>query len=217
MPLITDPSFSPPREPPFPVGTSPFRQKGNAYLGDVRYYNDVVRGGLAAVVAALPDDAHRAFARQQFRASEWYDAYPGAQLEVAAARVRGYSFERHRRETGVWHATHAARGLYGALLRLVSSETVALWAPRISSIYFEFGRTEARVAGRNLVLVTRRGTPRELVQWLAFASAGFTEAALKLAGARDVRVEIDNVVDDGRNLGRELARFDMRIAWGAVG
>jgi hypothetical protein len=214
MPSIFDPSFAPPREPPFPVGTSPFRQKGNAYSGDIRFYNDVVRGGFEAVVAALPDDAHRNFARQQFRASEWYDAYPGAQLEVAAARVRGLPFERHRRETGAWHATHAARGLYGALLRMVSSETVALWGPRISSIYFEFGRTEARVTGPREVCVSRRGTPRELVQWLAFASAGFTEAALQLAGARDVRVTLEDVTDGGRHLGRESANVDLRITWG---
>jgi hypothetical protein len=214
MSVIHDPSFAPPREPPFPVGTSPFRQKGNAYLGDIKYYDDVVPGGFDAVVAALPDEAHRIFARQQFRASDWYDAYPGAQLEVAAARVRRYPFERHRRETGAWHATHAARGLYGALLRMVSSETVALWGPRISSIYFEFGRSDARVTGTREVLVTRRGIPHELVQWMIYASAGFTESALQLAGAREVRVGIENVVDDGRHVGRALAAVDLRISWG---
>lgn len=217
MASILDPSFAPPREPPFPVGTSPFRQKGNGYLGDMQYYNDVVRGGADAVVAALPDDAHRTFARQRFRASEWYDAYPGAQLEIAAARVRGYAFERHRRETGAWHAKHAARGLYGALLRIVSSETIALWGPRISSIYFEFGRSDARATGPREVVVTRRGTPRELLQWLAFASAGFTETALQLAGARDVRVVLENVVDDGRLHGRYLSAVDLRITWGGTG
>ncbi len=213
MPSILDPSFAPPREPPFPPGTSPFRQKGNAYLGDLRYYDAVVRGGAEAVIGALPDDPHRAFARQKLRASEWYDAYPGAQLELAAARVRGVSFERHRRETGEWHAKEATRGIYGALLKFISNENVALWGPRISSLDFEFGRTDTRVVGEREVVASRRGIPRELVQWVVYASVGFCETALRLAGARDARVTVVDLAADGRLFGRDLARAELRLLW----
>jgi hypothetical protein len=214
MPSILDPSFAPPREPPFPTGTSPFRQKGNAYLGDFRYYDAVVRGGSEVVIAALPDDAHRTFARQRFRPSEWYDAYPGAQLELAAARVRGVSFERHRRETGEWHAQDATRGIYGALLKFISNENVALWGPRISSLYFEFGRTDTRIVGPREVVASRRGIPRELAQWVVFASVGFCECALRLAGARDVRANVVDLAADGRLFGRDLVRADLALVWG---
>src|SRR6185437_4308161 len=111
MASINDLELSPPQELPFPPGTSPFRQRGAGYLADVRYYDAVVRGGHQAVIDAIPDAGVRTFFRQPFRTSEWYDAYPGAVIEMAAARVRGMSFERHRRGTGAWHAEDAAHGI----------------------------------------------------------------------------------------------------------
>jgi hypothetical protein len=129
MASIDDLDFAPPRELPFPVGTSPFRQRGAAYLADYRYYDAVVMGGHRAVIEAVADPAVRAFFRQPFRTSEWYDAYPGAYIEAVAARLRGLSFERHRRHTGIWHAEDAAHGIYATLLRIVSNENIAVWAP----------------------------------------------------------------------------------------
>lgn len=212
MTSIQEPGYAPPSEAPFPVGTSPFRQKGAAYLGDLRYYDAVVPGGARAVIASAPD-AIRTFFQQSFRASEWYDAYPGALLEVRAARLSGLTFEQHRTRTGTWHAEDAVKGIYGALLRLVSNESVAMWGPRISGIYFEFGKTETRVAGPKRVTGARRGVPRELAQWLAFASAGFARAFVQLAGARNVTTTIGEISPDGRAHGRELVAIELAIAW----
>jgi hypothetical protein len=210
---LRDPAFAPPQALPFRAGTSPFRQKGNAYLGDARYLDEVVSGGFRAVRAAVPDADVRAFFEQQFRASEWYDAYPGAILEATAARLRGISFEQHRRKTGAWHAVGATRGIYGTLLKLVSSENVALWGPRISSIYFEFGKVDTRAAGPHAVDAWRRGVPRELTQWMFYGSAGFCTEALRMTGAREPVVTPHEVEDDGEAHGRELVRFRSRIAW----
>lgn len=213
MPSLRDAMFAPPPVLPFPAGTSPFRQKGNAYLGDVRYLDDVAPGGFRGVVAAVPDAEVRAFFAQTFRASEWYDAYPGAMLEATAARVRGLSFEQHRRQTGAWHGRDATRGIYGTLLKLVSAESVALWAPRISSLYFEFGKTQSRAAGPKAIDAWRRGMPRDLAQWWYFASAGFTAEVLKIRGATEPVVTPHEVEDDGVAYGRELVRFRLRIEW----
>lgn len=210
---LRDAIFAPPAVLPFPAGASPFRQKGNAYLGDARYLDDVVPGGFRAVVAAVPDLEVRAFFEQRFRASEWYDAYPGALLEATAARVRGLSFEQHRRQTGAWHGKDATRGIYGALLRLVSAESVALWAPRIASLYFEFGKTQTRAAGPKTIDAWRTGVPRELAQWWYFASASFTAEVLRIRGATEPVVTPHEVEDDGSAHGRELVRFRLRIEW----
>jgi hypothetical protein len=213
MPRLSDSDLGPPSVLPFPAGTSPFRQKGNAYLGDARYLASCVPGGYDAAVAAIPDPSTRAFFRQTFRASEWYDAYPGTQLELAAARLRGLSFEQHRQQTGIWHAQATVRGIYAGLLRVVSNESVALWGPRISGIYFEFGRMETRAVGPKAVDGVRRGVPKELAQWLMYASIGFSTAALRIAGARNPRVLVDDVEPDGRDHGRELVKIGIRIRW----
>lgn len=213
MAPIDDPAFGPPPTLPFPVGASPFRQKGNAYLGDVAYLDATISGGFAAAVAALPDPLLRTFFLQKFRGGEWYDAYPGMALEVSAARLRGISFATQRRRTGSWHAEHAARGLYGTLLRLVSNESLALWAPRISSLYFEFGKTETRVVAPREIVAVRGGVPRELVQWVIHASVGFCETTLRLAGAARPTVAIEEIEPDGAYRGRELMRVHLRLTW----
>jgi hypothetical protein len=210
---LRDAAYAPLESLPFPAGTSPFRQKGNAYLGDQKYLDEVVPGGFRACVDAISDPGTRAFFAQRFSPSEWYDAYPGSLLELSASRIRGASFEQHRRKTGAWHARRTARGFYGALLRLLSNEAVALWGPRISSLYFEFGKSESRVSGPREVIATRRGVPRELAQWLAYASFGFGEETLKLAGAREASCDATAVDPDGRDYGRDLVRFDIRIRW----
>ncbi len=213
MASIHDPAYAPPAVLPFPVGTSPFRQKGNGYLGDRRFLEEVVRGGYDRVVDALPDPASQKFFRQSFKPSEWYDAYPGTQLELAAARLRGLTFEEHRRQTGVWHAQAATRGIYGALLRVVSNESVALWGPRISAIYFEFGKTETRAAGSKEVRGVRRGVPAELAQWVMFASIGFCKGALEAAGARSASAGIGEVTPDGHAHGRDLVQVELWMKW----
>jgi len=210
---VDDPMFGPPLTLPFPVGTSPFRQKGNAYLGDARYLDATVSGGFAAVVAALPEPSLRTFFQQRFRAGEWYDAYPSTALESVAARLRGTSFTTQRRRTGSWHAEHAAQGLYGTLLRFVSNDSLALWGPRISSLYFEFGKTETRVVAPHEILAVRRGIPRELVQWVVYASAGFCETTLRLAGAARATVAVEDVEPDGEAHRRELMRVNLRLRW----
>lgn len=212
-PDLRDSVFAPPAAPPFPAGTSPFRQKGNAYLGDRRYLDEVVPGGFQAAVAGIPDAGTRAFFAQQFRASEWYDAYPGALIEQSAARLTGSSYEQHRIRTGRWHADDATSGLYRALLKVVSNENVALWAPRIAGVYFEFGKTESRVVGPQDVVATRRGTPRELVQWQAWVMVGFGEATLRAAGGRSVTAFAGNLRPDGHAHGRELWAFDVSLRW----
>jgi hypothetical protein len=211
MASIDDPRFSPPLTPPFPVDASPFRQKGSAYLGDIRYLDAYAPGGFAAVVATLSDPALRRFFQAPFRAGDWYDAYPGVLLEVAAARLLGRTFTAHRRSTGAWHAEHAARGLYGTLLRFISSENVALWGPRITSLYFEFGKTETQVVRDGEVAALRRGIPRELVQWMIFAMVGFCEKTLHISGAARASVEIGEAEPEGTAHGRDLMRVHLLL------
>src|SRR4051812_49045346 len=122
MRRASDAEFVPAAIAPFPAGTSPFRQKGNAYLGDLEYFTSVVPGGPEAVFRGVADDATRHFLKQKFRPSEWYDAYPNVALQLSAARILGLTLEEHRRRVGAWHAHSSS--IYRALLKFVSNENV---------------------------------------------------------------------------------------------
>jgi hypothetical protein len=67
--------------------------------------------------------------------------------------------------------------------------------------------------GPKTVDVWRRGLPRELAQWLIYASAGFCQEALRLNGARQPVVTTHDVEDDGVAHGRPLVAVRLRIAW----
>ncbi len=209
---VTDPLFGPTRSP-FPVGEGPFRQKGNGYLGDFTYFDREVRGGTKAVLAAIADPRLREFLSQTFRGSEWYDAFPCVELHAAAARLRGVSFSDHRRAVGEFHAREAGGGIYRALLRFVSNENVAVWGPRVSSIYFEFGKTETRAVADKEVHGMRRGLPAGLVQFVMFASRGFCEETLRMAGAKSPSLEIGAVDPEETAHGQQLYKAGLTIRW----
>ena len=209
---LNDPDLSPPLTNPFAPGTSPYRQKGNAFIGDFAYFEKCIPGGVPALLRSISDDATRTFLSQKFIASEWYDVFPNLMMQVAAARLRGMSFEEHRRHVGTYHA-EALSGVYRALLRIVSNENVATWGPRISALYWDFGKMETRVAGPREITGIRRGTPKPLLQFIAWASTGFVETTLRIAGARDAMMVMDDVETEGRVAGVEICSFKLRITW----
>jgi len=209
---IVDPLFGPPLSHPFPAGTSPFRQKGNGYIGDFAHFELCVPGGARAVIAALPDPGTRIFFGQRFRSSEWYDAFPGVMLHATAAQLRGLPFAEHRRQVGVYHASTAG-SVYRTLLKVLSNEAIAVWGPRVSSIYFEFGKFETRASGPNEVTGVRRGMPAGLVQSTMHGSKGFTEETLRLAGAKLATFEIGPVDPGGRLHAQPLFDAAIRVRW----
>jgi hypothetical protein len=212
MGSIVDPIFAPPLSYPFPAGTSPFRQKGNGYIGDLAHLDTCVAGGAKAVIAAIPDPGTRFFFSQRFRASDWYDAFPGAALHATAAQLRGLSLAEHRLQVGAYHASTAG-SVYRALLRMLSNEAIAVWGPRVSSIYFEFGKFETRATGPNQVEGFRRGMPAGLVQNTMHGSRGFTEETLRLAGAKTAHFEIGSVEPGGRLHTQALYDAAIRVRW----
>lgn len=213
MTTVLDPLFAAPWSSPFLPGEGPFRQKGNGYIGDLDYLDANLAGGRKAAIDAIASEAMRKFLTQRFVSSEWYDAYPCAVLHATAARLRGVAFTEHRKDVGAYHASAAMNVMYRLLLRVVSNQSVALWGPRISSIYFEFGKSETRVVGPHEVRGTRAGVPAGLVQFVVFASKGFCERALLLAGARTSCMDIDDVHRQGDAHGQAVYTTSLTIRW----
>lgn len=212
MSTIFDPAFAPLASLPYPAGTGPFRQKGSAWLGDFEFLSTSVPGGLEALFSRL-DPSLRSFVQGRFSASEWYDVFPNPALMVVAARMRGKSFVEHQRDVGRWHAKRGFGGIYRSLLRFVSNQNVALWGPRVSGLYHEFGRCESKVAGPNHVHVERKGVPRGLVQWLIVTSGAFCEETLSLGGARSPRLEVGIPRESGEAAGQTLFDVPLDARW----
>jgi hypothetical protein len=210
---VTDAAFDVPPEPLFPTGVSPFRQKGMVYLGNQEFYAERIPGGMAAVVRSLPNDRQRSFFEQRFQASEWYDALPNAYLQQAAARLRGVMFIEHGRQVGAWHARARMTGIYRAMLKVVSNESVALWIPRLSSVYYDFGRLDTRVVGARRVSIVRSGIPAALVRLQSAVMIGMGEETLALSGAREVRAVLNDVTPDGSSSGCPLYRLAGDLSW----
>ena len=209
---LDNPTFDLPTTLPFPVGTSPFRQKGMVYRGNFEFLAAKVPGGTEAAFRALPDEKLRAFFRQPFDVSGWYDALPGV-VQQAAAQLRGVTLTEQGRQTGEYHARSRMTGIYRALLQVLSTENVAIWAPRISSVYYSFGKLNSRVIGARNVALVRHGIPRMLVRWMTAIMTGMGTETLKIVGARDVKVNLGGVHPDGSLSGYSLHRIEGDICW----
>jgi hypothetical protein len=210
---VDDPYYALPEVCPLPPGTSPFRIKGWGYLGDLKFYASHVGGGVEAVARQVTDPAIASFLSRTFTPDAWYDLLPKLYLSQAAARARGVPFDVHWAEVSRYHAADKFSGIYRPLLKVVSSEMLALWVPRLSSSFYDFGSTESRVASPRLVSVVRKGVPRVAVQWWAAAASAYFEYCLVTAGAKAPRVRWLPTEPDGERLGMELVRMPLEITW----
>jgi len=210
---IEEPYFALPDTLPFKPGAGPFRVKGWGYLGDTRFYDEHVPGGARAVAQAVKDPAITAFVNRPIEPNSWYDIYPKLYLGHAAARLRGATYEAHSREVSRWHAQDKFSGIYRPLLKMVSSELLAMWIPRMSSSFYDFGSTETRVRATKVVSVIRYGVPRIVVRWWAYAATAYFEYVLLTGGARHPHVRWLPVEPDGERLGVDLHRMTFEITW----
>ena len=213
MRTASDPYFRLPESIPNAPGTSPFRMKGDSYHAAMIFLNSRVPGGFPAVVAAMSPPM-QTFFKQTFRVGEWYDVMPNPYMHTIAARLRGLPFLSHIQDNGAWHAEHAMRGPLRALLRVFSNESVALWLPRISATYHDFGGCETKAAGTCKVRGVRTGMPRTLVPWYTTLSSAFCEKALMIGGATNPRMLFGQTTPEGSRGGQDIYTLHFEITWG---
>jgi hypothetical protein len=209
-----DPYFAIPLRSPFPIGQSPFRQRGQVYRRNIDFWSSVVPGGLPAICAHIGDPALDRFLSQPFSTSELYDALPSAIVSAAGARIRRIPVYQHLRELGGFLAEHSFRGFSGILLRVLSSEVVATWLPRLSAAYHEFGSVETEVTGPGTVRGVRSGMPRMFVQVWGVTATEITERLLSRSGAASPRCLAMEPEPEGTVGGHEVFRIPFEIRWG---
>jgi hypothetical protein len=200
-------------KPQFPAGESPFHARGLVFLGAQSYYDANVPGGLDAVLGALPTGQLHAFFRQTFLASSWYDILPIVPISATAAKVIGIP----HRDLIMANARNVARRdiptIYKLLLRLSSPEAVVLRMPKASMRYFDFGESTSSMKEPRLCEAYQKGIPRELAGWFFHAAEGFTEVALGLAGAHDIKVRLDSTTVDGERKGAPTVTLKLEMSW----
>lgn len=175
------------RSLPFAPGTAPFRIKGTAYRGHMRFVERDVPGGVAAMLAHM-EPPMAAFYGQSFLASSFYDIFPLAWGGVVCAellRMRYLDFVKLRTAD---QAEEDVSGIYRLLLALTSPEAVARRMAQLVGQYFDFGSARLDASDRGLVGVTRLGVPLPIVPWYEKVSESYCEVLLTRAGAKRLHI-----------------------------
>jgi hypothetical protein len=200
----------------FPPGESPFHAKGLVYGGAREYWGQRVPGGIEALRNALGATGDASLARfldTPFTPSGWYDALPVVPLSAVAARLVGVPQAQLVRENAAWLAERDLNGVYRVILMMASVEMVAMRLGKLSMQYFDFGRAET-VRVRDRVVESRRfGIPAPLAPWFIFAADGFVPVALKLAGAKSVRLRHGSPLPEGLLHGAPAVQIRFEIQW----
>jgi hypothetical protein len=170
---------------PFSPGESPFRVKGSICRGCIDYIGEHVKGGVPAVLAALPSDAHRHCCEQPFLASALYDAFVLDAILRAAARVVGQGFEAFLNQAFDAQAARDQRGVYKLLLRAISPEMLVKRLPSIGSQLFTFTNSEVTELAPGHWENAISGVPVLLRTVYCESSGAFVSRALRTTGARD--------------------------------
>jgi hypothetical protein len=198
---------------PFPPGESPFRCRGNIYLGGCEFYDHAVPGGHQAVAAALPPPLAQFFG-QRFLESAWYDILPIVAISEAAASLRGKPYEDTVRDNARFVATRDLHGVLKQLLiKIASAEMVAMRLPRASLRYFDFGEADAQMLGPGQARSHQTGIPRQLGAWFLLCVEGFCEVAMGEAGVKDLRVHAHSLRSEGSRFGVETVTLTVDFTW----
>ena len=182
-------------ELPFAPGDSPFRVKGNAYKGHLKYVEDRIEGGFETHQAALRNlhptlgPKLEEFFAQTFLASAWYDVFPLATAGVACGKHLGMPFLDFVHARTVAQAEGDIVGVHKFLLKFVSAKTVAARVPALVSQYFDFIKVAAEVPNKQLVMGTAGGVPKPLAGWYGTVIEGYLQKVLEISGVVHPRVE----------------------------
>lgn len=191
---------------------APFRASGLVYDGARAFIALRVPGGVDAFAASLPPKL-AAFWRQIFLASGRYDALPIVELSAHAAKLCGLTHAQFVTENARWLADRDVHGVYRLLLKVLSPATVVMRLPKASMRYFEFGTASSELVAPDTCRSTQSGIPVAMLDWFVAASVGFCDVALKLAGAKDVKVREVSRVGDGVIGGKRTSTLTLEIKW----
>lgn len=159
--------------------------KGSICKGCVDYIGESVKGGMPAVLAALPAAELRRCFDQAFLASAWYDIFPFDSLLNAAAQLLGLRYGDFLNQVFEAQAARDQRGVYKLLLHAISPEMLVKRLPRIGTQLFNFTTSEVREIAPGHWENAISGVPVLLQTLYCESSGAFVSRALRTTGAKD--------------------------------
>lgn len=199
--------------PRFDAADSGFHCKGVIYMETLRWLDEHTEAGRGALIAAIEDEALRAFMSQPFVVGGWYDVLPMEELFRTAARVAGLPYLEVLRRVAAWLMPQQIRGLYKFILVFASPEMVMRNLARTARTYFDFVDTVVTETGPNAYESEGGNVP-------AVVSSAYmvvTEIALKVilenAGAKGLKQRWLPVEPEGQTRGVDVVRVRRVISW----
>jgi hypothetical protein len=187
--------------------------KGNVYLGTQSFFDRKVPGGLATLVRAIPEPELRDFIQQKFLAVSWYDVLPAVPLIRAEARAMGFTVRRYLTIRSTYQAERDLTGVYRFLLKVTSTESVALRLPRLFAQIFDFGTAESTVVAPGHVRAFVRDFPTTLFDWFAVSIEAYATTAMRLTGANDPHAHSRRIDAALAPDGTQLSSLRIDLRW----
>jgi hypothetical protein len=172
----------------FPVGESPFRVRGLAYVSMLEYLEKKTPRGLAQFESMLEGDPFLPYYRQIFVPFGDYDATPLLRMFLTAAAYEGVSAARFIEDRARGSARSDSQGLWKPLLSAKSLAQLVERLPVAFNRYFEPCHARTLEIRANGFLGVLSGIPSSMNGLYVYSTRGFVSACLESAGARNVEL-----------------------------
>jgi hypothetical protein len=206
-------SFEPLGPALFPIGESPFRVRGLAYISTLDYVRRKTPGGFSALESAFAGEPFLRYFDQLFVALGSYDAAPLLRLFVLAAKLEHQSVAEFIQRRARASARSDAERTLRPLLSAKSLAQLAERLPLAFNRYFE----PCRASVGEFQHVRFRGSltdvPETMNGLYVFSTQGFVGACLESVGAKSVRFEWDRPSTSGAHSGVRVETLRFQVSW----
>jgi hypothetical protein len=162
-------------------GAPQFRAKGRGFTAMLEYAAKRAPGGLEGTLAILPP-SDRAYVRQLFIESGWYDAFVLERLMRAVAEKQGDTLRDFARTQAVVTAHRDTAGIYRHSFRAGTPAELARRLPRGFNRYFEPMEAALETIDGACASYSLRRVPQELRDLAEGVTEGFCTGAMQAAG-----------------------------------
>jgi hypothetical protein len=201
----------------FPVGASPFRARGLAYVNALRYVDTRTPGARRAFLDAIgAGDPLVPFFEQLFLVTGEYDVSPLLRLFVVAAQLEAVPVAEFIQQRARWSGGSDTKGVWKPSLHGATPGEVASRLNFAFERYFPPCGAEVIAAGEERFDGELRRLPSCMNGLYAQSTVGFYLGALESAGARDVHVHFEPPQSDGHLRGIPLERVRFFVQWERV-
>jgi hypothetical protein len=197
----------------YPIGESPYRVKGSAYLLHMKYVDELLPGGRAAMFGAISNPTLRAFFEQPFFVSHLVDVFPLVAVGYTCARIQGTSFERFIRLRSRHQAEGDLKLFRKLILKLASAEALASRIPGITASYFDFATAEVLAKGSDSVTAIMHGIPRPIAPWMTYVVEETLRFMLEYNGTEHLRIR-STAEREGQRDNLDLMAIRGTLRWG---